>query len=98
MQKSLRFKGSNMQIEDYIEGDPVRNLWSAVIKRAWDDLRVKSNYSYRRGKQLKNLNRGSAINFFRSPNSTLPWICKALGFDIVEIREKAEGKFKKGTP
>jgi hypothetical protein len=83
-----------MKVDNYIGGDPVRNLWTKVIHTAWDALRTKSNYSQNRGKKLKGLTRRAAINFFRSPNSNLPWICKELGLDISGIRSKAEARIK----
>jgi hypothetical protein len=73
------------QEDVYDAGNPVRNLWASVIAGALKNLRKKYQ-------------RSSAINFFRFPGSSLPWICQALGLDIDSVREKAEEIIEGGEP
>lgn len=69
-------------IADYDCGDPCRNLWAAVIRNSFQDLE--------RGGKKTGRPRQSAINFFRSRNSSLPDICALLDINIEKVREQAE--------
>ena len=54
-----------MQVDDKLEGDPIRNLWAAVIMTALDDLRIKQE-SFPKWSSGKNrqADRAKAIWFF----------------------------------
>ena len=71
------------------EGDPIRNLWAAVIETAFDDLKRATQTFKGRASGAKKAEVRWSMNFFTSENSTLPWICSALGLDIETIRAKA---------
>lgn len=80
---------ANNNIEVLESGDPIRNLWSSVIRQALFDLELKqikcSDHNMNR-----RVRRDSAANFFRSRQSTLPWICQHLNLDINSVRVRAE--------
>jgi hypothetical protein len=83
-----------MQINYNLNGNPVRNLWAAVIMNALDDLNYKQLQpaitSHQRTQRTKcNLKKSSSYNFFRSKNSSFPWICQQLSLDGRAIRKKA---------
>lgn len=71
------------------EGDPIRNLWAAVIETALEDLKRVTKTFKGRASGAKRAEVRWSMNFFTSENSTLPWICTALGLDIEAIRAKA---------
>lgn len=72
-----------------MEGDPIRNLWAAVIETALEDLKRATQTFKGRESGTKEAEVRWSMNFFTSENSTLPWICTALGLDIEAIRAKA---------
>lgn len=71
-----RHKGRDYTMDCYKYGDPVRNLWAAVMLRAVVDLRENKDLTKR------------ARWFFTSPQSRFEWICKSLELDMEAIRNK----------
>jgi len=71
------------------EGDPLKNLWAAVVETALDDLKDRSKYYKGNCTGAMKAERRGSINFFVSEHSRLPWICTELGLDIDSIRERA---------
>ena len=80
--------------ERYEVGDPIRNLWSQVIRKALDDIERKLDHSDSIAERHRVWERNSAIYFFRDPHSRLPWICHMLGLDIDAVRGRAEELIK----
>lgn len=80
-----------MQVDCNQIGDPIRNLWSAVILTALDDLRIAFNNNPRWSSgNERQVNRKKAIWFFSYPNqSSLAWICQKLNLDLQSTVKKA---------
>jgi hypothetical protein len=81
-----------MQVDYNLYGDPIRNLWAAVIMTALDDLKIQYDPApkYSGGKQ-RQIERRRARHFFRRPyDSNLSWICFHLGIDLDNILEAAK--------
>jgi len=81
-----------MQVDYNLYGDPIRNLWAAVIMTALDDLKIQYDpapkYSGGRQRQIERLR---ARHFFRRPyDSNLAWICFHLGLDLDRVVERAK--------
>jgi hypothetical protein len=80
-----------MQVDDKLEGDPIRNLWAAVIMTALDDLKIgyDANPKWSSGIS-RQLDRKKAIWFFSEPyESSLSWICEKLNIDLIATVKKA---------
>ncbi len=80
-----------MQVDDKLEGDPIRNLWAAVIMTALDDLRIKQETAPRWSSGIsRQLDRKRAIWFFSCPHeSSLSWICEKLQLDLGSTIKRA---------
>lgn len=61
-----------------LDGNPYRNLWARVIQQAVDDLSSPKKYD-------------SGYWFFTSNQSNFEWICKEMGFNAQQIRNKLLG-------
>lgn len=80
-----------MAMIDYCaNGDPIKNLWSAVINQAYEDLTVEQYSKKKSLRDYQKIKQSSAVNFFFSKNSSLSWICLNLGIPIKKVREKAK--------
>lgn len=83
--------GLIMQVDCNQTGDPIINLWSAVILTALDDLKIEfqENPAWSSGKN-RQANREKAIWFFSRPHeSSLSWICQKLNLDLRATVKKA---------
>lgn len=79
---------NNADLHDGLDcGDPIRNLWAAVIRNALIDLRGRTSYGYGGSIQAAQI---SALHFFCSEDSMLPFICENIGIDISAVRSRAE--------
>lgn len=80
-----------MQVDYHLKGDPVRNLWSAVILNALDDLKIKYEEKPKWSSGIsRQLDRQKAIWFFSNPHeSSLSWICGKLQIPLMDTIRKA---------
>ena len=81
-----------MQVDHNLYGDPIRNLWAAVITTALDDLKIHFNQApkYSGGRQ-RQIELRRARHFFRRPyDSNLAWVCFHLGMDLERVLEAAK--------
>ena len=80
-----------MQVDCNQNGDPIRNLWAAVILTALDDLKIHYDSNPKWSSQInRQIDRRQAIWFFSYPNqSTLGWICEKLQIDLQSTVKKA---------
>lgn len=80
-----------MQVDHNLYGDPIRNLWAAVILTALDDLKIRFEQNPKWSSGInRQLNRRQAIWFFSRPeDSSLSWICKKLNLDLQATVKKA---------
>ena len=70
-------------------GDPIRNLWAAVIRNALLEVGGKGIHNHGNCGTARAAQR-SAMYFFRSPDSMLPFICEQMGVDLLSVRSRAE--------
>jgi hypothetical protein len=80
-----------MQVDCNQAGDPIRNLWAAVILTAFDDLKIPYESNPFWSSQInRQINRRQAIWFFSNPqDSTLDWICQKLNIDLEATVKRA---------
>lgn len=80
-----------MQVDYHLKGDPVRNIWSAVILNAMDDLKIKYEENPKWSSGIsRQLDRQKAIWFFSNPKeSMLSWICEKLQIPLRETIKRA---------
>ncbi len=80
-----------MLVDYNLEGDPFRNLWSAVVTTALDDLQIKYDPAPKHsGGIVRQLDRQQAIWFFSCPDeSLLSWICQMLQIDLQAVIKRA---------
>ncbi len=71
------------QRELFNTGAPERNLWAAVVHKAFDDIN-----------SLKTNDRDSARWFFLDANSSFEWICKVLNLPTEAIKQKVSESLK----
>ena len=70
-------------------GDPIRNLWAAVIRNALLEVKGKGIYNHGNCGTARAARR-QAIHFFRSEESMLSYICEQMGIDLQSVRSRAE--------
>ena len=84
------------------EGDPVRNLWMAVVIKSWRDLKLRKKLrqkiynkeKLREDEQAKIYNMIRARFFFLSEQSNFSWICEQLNLSFYKYRAKARKRLK----
>ena len=73
-------------------GDPVRNLWAAVLRTAFESIlstqRRKNNVTDIVARKRR-ANMEKAMWFFLSEDSSLRWICHHLDINVDRVRAKA---------
>jgi hypothetical protein len=69
----------------YKTGNPIRNMWASVIRRALDDLKMAPVVKNKRKWVIDR----QSMWFFEGDTSSLPWICRALDIDVGAVRKKA---------
>jgi len=75
-----------------MENQPERNLWSAVIDRVIDDLKLDTdNKIPKRTREMNIYLKNQAKTWFNSykvKEGSFEWICSILGFDSDGIRDQ----------
>ena len=87
------------------EGNPIRNLWMAVVIKSWRDLKLRKKLrqkiynkeKLREDEQEKIYNMVRARFFFFSDQSNFPWICEQLNLSIHKIRARAKKRLKQNN-
>lgn len=90
--------GARTAKEVLFDGDPVHNLWMAVIGKSWRDLKLRKRLKakiynkekLREDEQEKVYNMIRARFFFFSEQSNLPWICEQLNLSLYKARLRAK--------
>jgi len=83
-------------------GNPIHNLWMAVIIKSWRDLKLRKKLrqkiynkeKLREDEQEKIYNMVRARFFFFSDQSNFPWICEQLSLNAYNYRMKAKKRLK----
>lgn len=83
-------------------GNPIHNLWMAVIIKSWRDLKLRKKLrqkiynkeKLREDEQEKIYNMVRAKFFFFSDQSSLLWICEQLNLPIYKIRLNVKKRLK----
>ena len=97
--------GAKTSKEVLFEGNPIRNLWMAVIIKSWRDLKLRKKLrqkiynkeKLREDEQEKIYNMIRARFFFFSDQSNLPWICEQLSLSIGKNRVNAQKRLKQNN-
>jgi hypothetical protein len=97
--------GARTAKEVLCEGNPVRNLWMAVIIKSWRDLKLRKKLrqkiynkeKLREDEQEKIYNMVRARFFFFSDQSNFPWICEQLSLSIGKCRVNAQKRLKQNN-
>ena len=87
------------------EGNPIRNLWMAVVIKSWRDLKLRKKLrqkiynkeKLREDEQEKIYNMVRARFFFFSDQSNFPWICEQLNLSIGKSRVNAQKRLKQNN-
>ena len=94
--------GARTAKEVLCEGNPVRNLWMAVVIKSWRDLKLRKRLrqkiynkeKLREDEQEKIYNMIRARFFFFSEQSNFSWICEQLSLNAYNYRMKAKKRLK----
>lgn len=94
--------GARTSREVLFEGNPICNLWMAVIIKSWRDLKLRKRLKakiynkqpLREDEQEKIYNMIRARFFFFSEQSNFLWICEQLNLNAYNYRMKAKKRLK----
>lgn len=97
--------GARTSKEVLFEGNPIRNLWMAVVIKSWRDLKLRKKLrqkiynkeKLREDEQEKIYNMIRARFFFFSDQSNFPWICEQLSLSIGKCRVNAQKRLKQNN-